>query len=148
MRWRVSASCLAACIAAPAAVAAPPYAEARTVVQAMFRPVSEAPIWAARSVQSRIAAARDAQALVLKSDMVFGADPFGPFSACYRAVRLSQDYVGHLNDLARVADGSKAVSQATDLLFPMQAAARFGDDYRSCSNLVEALGSAGAMRKG
>lgn len=131
---------LAAAALAPSMVQAKPnYQQARAIYDAMGKTIDEAGIWYKKDRQTRMTAAREAGALVKKSEQVFGAKAdASAYRQCIIAASYHQEYVSHLNALADTVQGLTSAPDPAILFASFPNAARFGDARAWCYNDIEA----------
>ena len=126
--------------------AKPSYSESRAIYDVIVKPIEQTGIWHQKPMQERIAAVRDAEALIKQAERVFGDTPFGDGAPCRDAAIRRRYYISGLNDMVRIAEGTSYISSPHDLLAPMRNAVAYGEAKVRCYTYVESL-DAKALKK-
>lgn len=122
------------------AMAKPTYQQARAIYDAMGKTIDQSGIWNQKDRQTRIALARDAAALIKKSESIFGSDVLAsPYRSCLKAAMGHQQFVSNLNDLADAVQGITPITDPFKLFGPLPDATRFGEARAWCYSEIETL---------
>lgn len=116
----------------------PSYKEARAIYDQLGVPVSATGLWHTKPLPERLAALREAEAFVAKTEKVFGGGQVGDSAACRSAAIARKFYVIQMNDLALIMEGRRNATPS-DVFSPMFNSVSFGEHKAFCYHYVESL---------
>lgn len=116
----------------------PTYKEARAIYDQLGTPVSATGLWHTKPLTERLAALREAEAFVTKTEKVFADAQAGDSAACRSAAIARKFYVIQMNDLALIMEGRRNATPA-DVFSPMTNSVSFGEQKAFCYHYVESL---------
>lgn len=104
----------------------------------IIKPIEPTRLWFKKPLAARLAAERDAEALVQRVEKTFGEAPDGPAAACRSAAIQQRMYVGAMNNMVALAEGHGQPA-ALDLLSALGTAVAYGQASADCRRYLEPL---------
>lgn len=108
----------------------------RALYADIVKPIEPTRLWFKKLLTARLAAERDAEALVQRIEKTFGDAPDGPAAACRSAAIQQRMYVGAMNNMVALAEGHGQPA-ALDLLSALNTAVAYGQASADCRRYLE-----------
>jgi hypothetical protein len=119
----------------------PAYADAEKMLAYFDHVIASTGSWSKKSLNERIGALRESEAIVTKAEKLFGTSPLDPGTSCREAAIYLKFYILSLNDIALLIEGRTTVRDASDLLAPVYQAVHLGERRGWCFDYVNSLDS-------
>lgn len=102
----------------------------------IVKPIEPTRLWFKKPVAARLAAEREAEALVQRIEKTFGDAPDSPAAPCRSAAIQQRMYVGAMNNMVALAEGHGQPA-ALDLLSALATAVAYGQASADCRRYLE-----------
>ena len=102
----------------------------------IVKPIEPTRLWFKKPVAARLAAEREAEALVQRIEKTFGDAPDSPAAPCRSAAIQQRMYVGAMNNMVALAEGHGQPA-ALDLLSALATAVAYGQASVDCRRYLE-----------
>lgn len=102
------------------------------------RIVSTSGLWYRKSAAERNDEASRSLALIDRAERMFGRSPVGPYGDCMATAHDVRALVLGLNLYAQASDGTRSISNNTDLFNPVRVGIDLGKHFESCQSALGA----------